>query len=207
MVSIVTSVYDRHECLRRCLASVNSLEVRDYEHIIVADRPPDPLPETMGALVERAGWGVGRRLFAVLEARANNWGIAPAAAGLALARGKYVCFLSDDNGYTPGHFGPLLEPLERDPGLGFTFSSCRYGGRKVLNYPVPRFSWIDVGQPLIRRELFDLFLNGTLPFAEEVWDWRMIERLIRQGVRYRHVQNASFIFRLECYLHLMATIA
>jgi Glycosyl transferase family 2/Glycosyl transferases group 1 len=201
MVSIVTTVYDRLACLERCLSSVDALHFKDFEQIIVADCPPEPLPEALRALVERRD-NCGKRLLANLENRSNNWGIAPAAAGLALARGKYVCFLSDDNGYTPGHFEPLLQVLETQPAIGFAYSSCLYDGRLILNHAVPRLGRIDLGQPLFRRELFGLHLNGTLPFHEGAWDWRMVEHFVRSGVRYRHVPNLSFIFRLEKYPHL-----
>jgi hypothetical protein len=201
LVSIVTTVYDRLDCLERCLGSVGALHFEDFEQIIVADCPPEPLPETLRALVERRD-KCGKRVFANLETRSNNWGIAPAAAGLALARGKYVCFLSDDNGYTPGHFEPLVQVLETQPAIGFAYSSCLYEGRLILNHSVPRFGRIDLGQPLFRRELFGLYLNDTLPFHEGAWDWRMVECFVRSGVRYRHVPNLSFIFRLQKYPHL-----
>jgi hypothetical protein len=55
---------------------------------------------------------------------------------------------------------------------------------------------------VLRRETLDRHLNGTLPFAEFGWDWRMIERLLRARVRYTHIDRASFIFRLHQYPHL-----
>jgi hypothetical protein len=131
----------------------------------------------------------------------------PASAGVALATGKYISFLSDDNGYTPGHFDPLLAMLEKDPSLGFVYSSCLYAGRQVLNSAVPRACRIDLGQPLFRRELFDLFTDRRLPFHEFGWDWRMIEHFMKSGVRWRHVNKATFIFRLAKYPHLMAASA
>ncbi|MGH9349335.1 MAG: glycosyltransferase family protein [Vicinamibacterales bacterium] len=203
VVTIVTTVYDRVACLERCLESVNALEARHLEHVVVADYPPVASLGSIRDLVEHLDGTVDRTL-AVLRTRADDWGITPAACGLSLARGRYVCFLSDDNGYLPGHFGPLVHVLERQPDIGFAYSSCLYDGRFTLNASIPRFGRIDLGQPLFRRELFDLHLNGTLPFAEAAWDWRLIERLIRRGVRYRHVNQATFVFRLERYAHLFA---
>jgi hypothetical protein len=204
-VSIITTVYDRVECLANCLRSVAALQYQDYEQLVVADCPP---PETLERIhrvtVEQDG---ARRklLFANLNERQDDWGIGPAAAGLQLARGKYVCFLSDDNGYTPDHFEPLVAALEQDPNLGFAYSSCLYDGRLKLQSSRPRFGAIDLGQPLFRKELFDRYLEGGLPFREAAWDWRMIERLIRSGVRWRHLNRHSFIFRLAKYPHLMGT--
>ena len=198
-VSIVTTVYDRVGCLEQCLRSVRALEFQDYEHIVVADLPPEPMLEQIKNTIARFGNGGKQPIFACLEKRRNNWGIAPAARGLEMARGKYVCFLSDDNGYKPNHFNKLVAMLEANPGLGFVYSSCAYDGRFVLRSPIPRPGRIDLGQPLFRRELFDKYLGSTLPFAEHGWDWRMIERFMLNGVRWQHVNDDTFLFRLAKY--------
>jgi hypothetical protein len=73
----------------------------------------------------------------------------------------------------------------------------------VLNAPSPRQAKIDLGQPLFRRELFEKHLNGTLPFHEFGWDWRMIERFLQKGVRWKHIDDPTFIFRLAQHPHLI----
>jgi len=196
-LSIVTTVYDRIDCLRRCIASVRRLRFTNFEHLIVADHPPADVMESIRAIAASAAdQRIG--LFS-LKRRFNNWGIVPAAAGLRRARGEYVAFLSDDNGYTPDHFDALVRALDREPALGFVYSSCRYDGRVVLNHPVPRFGRIDLGQPLFRRELFELYFNDDLPFNVMAWDWHLIDALMRHGVRWRHIDRQSFIFRLAKY--------
>jgi hypothetical protein len=143
--------------------------------------------------------------FYNLAQRHNDWGIAPAAAGLQRARGDYLAFLSDDNGYTPDHFDPLIRALDQDPALGFVYCSCRYDGRLLLNHPVPRPGRIDLGQPVFRRELFDVHLNNDLPFDMMAWDWHLVDRLMRRGVRWKHVDRATFLFRLAQYPELWAS--
>ncbi|MDB5732498.1 MAG: hypothetical protein JWQ03_2393, partial [Variovorax sp.] len=123
---------------------------------------------------------------------------------LRRSRGEYVSFLSDDNGYTPDHVEPLMRVLDREPMLGFVYSSCQYDGRLVLNHPVPRPGRIDLGQPMFRRELFELYLGDELPFDMMAWDWHLVDALMRRGVRWRHVDRPSFIFRLAKYPRLMA---
>ncbi|OLE54220.1 MAG: hypothetical protein AUG51_09300 [Acidobacteria bacterium 13_1_20CM_3_53_8] len=201
LLSIITTVYDRVKCLEHCLRSVNTLHFQDYEQIVVADCPPAPVLDELMAVVEENDHG--KLLFAKLERRFNDWGISPATVGLNLARGKYICFLSDDNGYMPDHLEPLIEVLEKDRNIGFAYSSCLYDGRLTLNYSPPRFGRIDLGQPLFRKELFDLYLDGVLPFTEAAWDWRMIQTIMRGGVRWRHINRPTFIFRLEKYPHLI----
>jgi glycosyltransferase involved in cell wall biosynthesis len=203
-VSIVTTVYDRVDCLERCIRSVQALDFKDYEHIVVADSPPAEILRRIEELVARCRLDNGKLSLATLNARRNDWGISPAAAGLEMARGKYICFLSDDNGYLPRHFDNLVAVLEGDASLGFAYSSCLYDGRTTLNASVPRPARIDLGQPLFRRELFHRYLGGRLPFREFGWDWRMIERFMAQGVRWRHINDTTFVFRLAKYPHLMA---
>jgi hypothetical protein len=204
-LSIVTTVYDRVDCLERCIQSVQALFFGDYEHIIVADCPPAETVARIRSLVARYSAGRSALHFSNLDARHNDWGISPAAAGLALARGKYVCFLSDDNGYLPQHFDKLVALLDRNQHLGFVYSSCLYAGRLVLNASTPGPARIDLGQPLFRRELFDQYLGGKLPFHELGWDWRVIQTFMSKGVRWQHVNEPTFIFRLAQYPHLIAS--
>jgi glycosyl transferase family 2/glycosyl transferase family 1 len=194
LVSIITTVYDRVSLLADCLRSVRELEFRNFEHIIVSDHPPEPVVANIQTLVQTAA--SDGSTYANLSERANNWGIAPASVGLYLARGRYVCFLSDDNGYTPDHFGPLVNVLNENDDIAFAYSSCHYGGRFILRNSTPLPGGIDLGQPLFRKEIFNRYLPGPLPFDMMAWDWHMIETFMRHGLKWRHVDRASFLFRL-----------
>jgi len=197
IVSIITTVYDRVDCLRNCIKSVKRLQFKDYQHIIVADFPPAHILAQLRELVELER--DHRMIFINLKKRYNNWGIKPASIGVRISTGKYICFLSDDNGYTPDHIGTLVGALEQDPGLGFVYSSCLYAGRLVLRHPVPRPGGIDLGQPMFRRELFSRYLQDDLPFDMMAWDWYMIERFMKNGVRWKHINRPTFLFRLHKY--------
>lgn len=194
-ISVITSVYDRVHCLRNCIDSLRHSRCQDFEHIVVSDNPPESIVRAITRLM--AGGSLPRSVYANLEHRFNNWGISPAAAGLRMAKGRYVCFLSDDNGFAPDHLGGLAGILDRDPSLGFAYSSCRYAGRIVLRHHPPSPGAIDLGQPLFRRELFEKYLGGTLPFDMFAWDWHMIERFLQNGVEWRHLDRPTFLFRLE----------
>lgn len=203
-VTIITTVYDRTDCLRRCIRSVKALRWRDYEHIIVSDGPDASVVDEITRIVRQED--DGRITYLNLTRRFNNWGIAPAAAGLKRASGEFVCFLSDDNGYLPEHLTMLVAALDRDPKLGFAYTSCLYGGRFVLRHPAPGPGRIDLGQPLFRRELFDRHFGGDLPFDVIAWDWALVEALLKRGVRWKHIDKASFVFRLASYPRLVAAL-
>jgi glycosyltransferase involved in cell wall biosynthesis len=194
VVSIITTIYDRVNLLAGCLESVRELVYRDFEHIIVSDHPPEDVVSSIQSLLSNEP--APSLTYADLNARANNWGIAPASVGLHLARGRYVCFLSDDNGYTPDHFDPLVSVLEQNSDIAFAYSSCQYAGRFVLRNSTPLPGGIDLGQPLFRKEIFDRYLPGALPFDMMAWDWHMIERFMHHGLRWHHVDRPTFLFRL-----------
>jgi spore maturation protein CgeB len=194
VVSIITTIYDRVNLLTGCLESVRELVYRDFEHIIVSDHPPEDVVSSIQSLLRNEP--TPSLTYADLNTRANNWGIAPASVGLHLARGRYVCFLSDDNGYTPDHFDPLVSVLEQNSDIAFVYSSCQYAGRFVLRNSTPLPGGIDLGQPLFRKEIFDRYLPGALPFDMMAWDWHMIETFMHHGLRWHHVDRPTFLFRL-----------
>lgn len=198
-VSVITTVYNRVEALERCLHSVNKLRYPHWEQVIVADAPDGTTLNRLKRVVENYDRSASRRTFATLQDRSNNWGITPGAIGLHLIRGKYVCFLSDDNCYLPDHFDPLVSALESTPTIGFVYSSCLYAGFLMLRCSTPQPGGIDLGQPLFRRELFDRFLNGGLPFREYAWDWHMIHHFLKNGVQFKHIDKPTFVFRSEKY--------
>jgi glycosyltransferase involved in cell wall biosynthesis len=202
-VSIVTTVYDRVACLRRCLRSVQHLAFRDLEHLVVSDAPPPAVAAEIAALAAAAQV---RHLD--LPTRTNDWGCSPANAGLRAARGEYVCFLSDDNAYLPDHFGPLVAALDADPSLGFVYSSCLYAGRKELRYAPPAGARIDLGQPLFRRSVLREQLGDELPGRGSfAWDWDLIHALLERGVRWQHIDAPTFVFRLAAYPQYVEALA
>jgi spore maturation protein CgeB len=194
VVSIITTVYDRVNDLADCLKSVQQLRYRNFEHIIVSDHPSEPVVACIEKLVKAEASSASS--YADLNARVNNWGIAPASVGLHLARGKYVCFLSDDNGYRPDHFDPLVNVLDQNDDIAFAYSSCQYAGRFVLRNSTPLPGGIDLGQPLFRKDIFDRYLPARLPFDMMAWDWHMIQTFMQHGLRWQHVDQPTFLFRL-----------
>ncbi len=204
-VSIVTTVFDRVACLDRCLRSVQKLAYTDLEQIVVSDAPPAPIVDEITRLVAQAGPRVS---YFNLDVRTNDWGFSPATVGLREAKGKYVCFLSDDNAYLPDHFAPLVSALDADPDLGFVYSSCLYAGRKELRYCPPVGAGIDLGQPLFRRSVLRQQFNDELPargcFS---WDWELIGALMGRGVKWQHVDETTFVFRLDAYPQIMEALA
>lgn len=197
LLSIVTTVYDRVDDLELCIKSVRNLNFQDYEHIIVADHPP----QDVFLKIEQIITGMGdRRIFLYnLPKRTNNWGISPAEFGLRKSTGKYVSFLDDDNSYLPNHFDALIDYLEYDQSTGFAYSSCLWNNELILNYSTPAFCQIDLGQVVFRRDTFRICVNNEFKYSEYDWDWKLISDFMSKGVTYKHIDQKTFIFRLKQY--------
>jgi Glycosyl transferase family 2 len=196
-LSIVTTVYDRVECLATCIRSAQNLNFADWEQIIVADCPP---PEVFAELQEVVAGAADPRITLYnLPARANDFGISPAGFGLKKAQGKFLAFLDDDNAYLAEHFDALLPWLESVADLGFVYSACLYRGEQILADPRPTESRIDLGQIVFRRELFRAHLGDELRYSGYTWDWQLLSDLLARGVGYRFVDQDTFIFLLEKY--------
>jgi glycosyltransferase involved in cell wall biosynthesis len=203
-VTIITTVYDRVECLRQCIRSVKRLTLTNVEHLVVADDPPSQTLVDIATLCAESGVD-----FYTTPFRANDWGNSPASLGLTYATGEYVCFLSDDNAYLPDHFEPLVAALDADPSLGFAYSSCLYEGRKELRLEPPLGAGIDLGQPLFRRSMLKEHFPTRLPFSGVFsWDWELIRTLVyERGVTWTHIDALTFVFKVTAYPRLVQALA
>lgn len=195
-VTIVTTVYDRVDCLRRCIKSVKKLTQPNVEHVVVSDDPPYDVVCEIATLCRANGVTHHN-----MVKRTNDWGHSPANVGLLVASGDYVCFLSDDNAYLPDHFEPLVAALDADPDLGLAYSSCLYNASRELRLSPPMGAGIDLGQPLFRRSVLNREFGLKLPFNGIFsWDWEVIRTLVyERNVKWTHVDRLTFVFRLAVY--------
>ena len=104
MVSVIVPTYHRPERLRVALKSLAQQSFQDYEVIVVNDAGDSV--ETVVAEMNHSG-----RLTLINHDR--NRGLATSRnTGLRHAKGKYVCYLDDDDRYLPDHLETLVSFLE-----------------------------------------------------------------------------------------------
>lgn len=151
LFSIILTTYNRPDLLQDALASVGSQTLRDFEVILINDN---------GEPVEH--------LLAVYDfpityiRQGRNQGLSAARnAGLALARGRYIVYLDDDDIYLPNHLAVLAEAFEQHPG------SVIYTGVEYVNEKLEDGQRIELarGQPF-KHEVFDrdrLFVQNYIP--------------------------------------------
>ena len=105
-VSIVIPVYNVIKYFEKCMASVLSQKMQDFEVILVDDGSTDG----SGALCDRYA-AEDERVFALHQ---SNAGLSAARnAGLANARGTYVCFIDSDDYVSEAFLGKSLAAAKR----------------------------------------------------------------------------------------------
>jgi GT2 family glycosyltransferase len=181
VVSVIVPTRNRPELLSRALASVQSQSHRPVELIVVDDASDTPIvPDVSGFDVE-----VVRRPEATGPSAARN-------AGVAAARGTYVCFVDDDDTLTPDALRQCVDRLQADPNMaavaGWHGVVRPDGSRAVHRTPAlarPKtLAWFDpIATPfaLVNRRVAgdELCFDEALPACED-WDlWLRLSRLGR----------------------------
>lgn len=120
-VSVVLPTHNRPRLRDEAIASVQAQTLRDFELILVDDASAPPVDATR--------WpGLGHRLRLVRHEKAAG-GAASKAAGAAVARGRFVTFLDDDDLYAPELLARAVAALDARPGVDVLFLGVRWFGR------------------------------------------------------------------------------
>jgi glycosyltransferase involved in cell wall biosynthesis len=122
-LSIIIPTLGR-KTLRRTLRSISSQSAygQDIEVIVVGD---GPRPAARAQFEREAA---GHPNWVYLEHGPQpGWGHAQRMAGLERARGQYVMFINDDDGYAPEALATLRSAMEEHPGRIVVFKMDRIG--------------------------------------------------------------------------------
>ncbi len=151
LFSIVLTTYNRPAMLQDALRSVAAQTLSDFEVILVNDHG-----EPVEALLKDFDFPL------TYIYKGTNQGLSAARnTGLALARGRYVCYLDDDDMYLPDHLAVLAKTFESHPeaviytGVEYATEEVVDNERRVLTRSQP-----------YRHEQFDkerLFIQNYIP--------------------------------------------
>ena len=136
-LSIIVPIYNVAPYLRKCVDSLLTQDIADYEIILVDDGStddsgviadeltayPQPLPK---------GKGVSMRVI-----HQENAGLSAARnTGIAVAQGEYIMFVDSDDYLQPNVLGTLMEQIERDnlDVLRFRYQNVRESGEVFAPY-------------------------------------------------------------------------
>lgn len=196
-LSIIVPIYGVAKYLCKCIDSLLSQDIMDYEIILVDDGSPDECPEICDEYAVRYP-----NIIKVIHQ--SNAGLSAARnAGLAIAQGDYIMYVDSDDYLEPNVLGALMEQVERDQldVLRFRYQNVRESGEVFMphegmksdynNYssePTDGLSFLNermwvqcyAWQFILRRELAlqEQFTPGIY-FEDTDWTPRMLLRAKR----------------------------
>ena len=153
LVSVLLSTYNRRRYLPVSLSSVLRQNYDNLEILVIRDGG-QAVSDIVNSFNDSRIVFIDRDVNRGLPFSLNQ--------ALALARGKYICYLGDDDLYYPGHVGSLVNALENKTDCGVAYSDlyktyCRImpdGSRQVLSKVV------EISRDFDR--FFTLYFNHTL---------------------------------------------
>ena len=196
-LSVIVPIYGVAKYLYKCIDSLLSQDIMDYEIILVDDGSPDECPQ----ICDEYAVQYPNTIKVIHQ---SNAGLSAARnAGLAIAQGKYIMYVDSDDYLQPNVLGALMEQIERDQldVLRFRYQNVRECGEVFMphegmksdhnNYssePTDGLSFLNermwvqcyAVQFILRRELalLELFTPGIY-FEDTDWTPRMLLRAKR----------------------------
>jgi hypothetical protein len=192
LVSFVVPTYDSHESLlERALPSILGQGYENLEVIIVGDGSPPEASAAIRSVTDKRVRFYERTVRGPYPGDpSKRWfvvGSPPYDDGLALARGRWLACLDDDDAVRPDHTELLLRAATSNH-----FEHCY--GRQLVHFdegdPVevgafpPRIGEYGL-QASIYHEAYRFF--GTIPIDAEFRepnDWSLCRRMLEAGVRF-----------------------
>ena len=113
LVSIITPCYKGEKYLPSNIASVLQQDFKDFELLLIDDKSPDNTREIMQKEREKSGFDPRIHL---LQNEKNLGIVGTRNRALQLAKGKYICFLDQDDLWTANNKLSLqVSYLEQNP--------------------------------------------------------------------------------------------
>jgi glycosyltransferase involved in cell wall biosynthesis len=206
LVSVIVPTYNRPEMLAGCLRSILNQTYPNVEIIVVNDGGVD-VKKVIDPLNEK-------NTITFLEHPVNRGMAAARNTGIAVARGKYLAYLDDDDTYLPHHIETLVSFLENND-CKVAYTDAHRAHRKTINgrdtvqkRDVPYSIDFDSDRILIQNYIPTLCvmhekscLDATGTFAEELTvleDWDLWIRM-SQRYPFTHVKKITgeFVWRTD----------
>lgn len=178
-LSIIVPIYGVEQYLRKCVDSLLSQDLGNYEIILVDDGSPDSCPQICDSYAE------AYENIRVLH-RENGGLSAARNSGIEVAQGEYVMFIDSDDYIEPNVLGGLLAQVEREEldVLRYNYQNVRIAKREELRgkseYEVfepnkdPKRD-VDYSESVVDGETF---LNERLGPACYAWQFIIRQSLI-----------------------------
>jgi glycosyltransferase involved in cell wall biosynthesis len=202
-ISVVIPTYNHGRFVLAAIQSARDQAPRPLEIIVVNDGSRDDTEERLAGLAQSGEIRYQRQANAG-QAAARN-------AGAALARGRYLAFLDDDDLLPPDSLRWRFQALEANPSLAGVIGNHVEFTDGATIPPEPMTSGaaraishlalfgsnpaVSPGQALLRRDAF----QRSGGFAEDIWgadDWDLWFRLSADG-QLVHIDRRALCYRIH----------
>lgn len=192
-VSIVISTFKRPELLLRAIESCLSQTYQNFEIIIVGDKCPnlDEFMNSYNGPKDKIRWWN-------LLTNSKDGGATPKNYALRnCVRTNLVCYLDDDNAYTPTHLENLVNKFKEDSNLGFVFSSMEMGGYKIICRE-PKKMRVDTSTFMHKRELLDKYgYWRKISEAGYSHDFEIVSRWVNGCEKWAPTEQVTMLYNME----------
>jgi len=192
-ISVIISTFNRCKTLPRAVKSVFNQYFKNWELIIVDDASTDNTRNIIKKLLKKYPEFISRVEYIKLEKNSGSDTL-PKNTGVKKSKGKYICFLDDDDEFLPDHLQVLYNQIKND-----NFDVV-YGDRIVKSNkgefiaPTRDFyapllgqvNWIAMCDPIINKKAF-LSVGGFDESLPKFVDWNLWIRLSKANFRFKHI--------------------
>ena len=191
--SIIIPTKDRLSLLMRAIKSVIEQDLGDWELIVINDGSTDNTHQYMNQLVDSR----------IKYQHQNNQGRSAARNnGLSIARGKYICFLDDDDLYLYNHLSIAKKAIESNMEVCILKTGAilqKENSRldepfmSSLNINSIEYCWlygISLFQLIVPREVIKSNFDQNISFGEDLY-WVLLHLL--DGVKMVEVEERTVV--------------
>lgn len=193
-VSIVISTYNRKELLFDAINSILNQTYQNFEIIIIGNKCP-VLNDFM--LNEYTGDKSRIRWWNLLSKSKNDGVVSKNYALRNCVRTNLVCYLDDDNVYTPTHLETLVDCFKKDPEITFAFSSIQMAEYNIICRE-PKLFRIDTSTFMHKYSLLEKY--GFWRHHDDVGychDFEIVSRWLNGDEKWMATEKVTMICNME----------
>ena len=191
-ISCVCPIWKRPQRTIRAIESVLAQEFTGAETLFIGDACPlfqAKLDDgTFAKYAEQAEAKGNKFIFKNLTEHGGGWGHMARLEGIALATGKYICFLDNDDVFKTNHFQNYYSFMEANPDV-----DAGYFNAYTIPWNKERNSVLSQGG-IGNAELIiksDVLKKEYQPDAEYEHDWRLVKRMREKGYVFKKSPSPS----------------
>ena len=189
LISVVTPTYKRADLLRSAIWSADKQDYANLEIIVIGDNCP----------VINEGIPPARNVRVInLPTNHGAGGAAPRNYGIALAAGRWIAYLDDDNEWLPNHVSSVYEAIRTSPvaNVTFGFSSMSVEG-KDLEFRRPEKGGIDTSCVIHHKDLVTKY--GWWKDRSETYahDWELFNRWVSGNEKWVCTGKPTLLYNMK----------